>query len=92
MKATVRYCGVSLSCEFEFYPAEKATRTEPGNPAYAALETCKVAGVDVMEMLTREQQDEIETLCAEAVAEQAEIDAGEHADLRRTEKAMEGFL
>jgi hypothetical protein len=43
-------------------------------------------------MLTREQQEEIEALILEADGGQAEIDAGEAADLRRAERAMEGFL
>jgi hypothetical protein len=81
-----------MSCQYEYDPAEPRTYLHPGSPANASLCSCKVGGVDLMEMLTREQQDEIETLLLEADGEQAEIDAGEAADLRRTERALEGFL
>lgn len=91
-RATVTYCGVRLDCTFEYSPPEERTWDDPGGPANAALESCKVAGADIFEMLTREQQDEIETLLIEAHGEQLEVDAGEAADLRRTERAMEGFI
>lgn len=90
--ASVSYCGVSMACQYEYDPAEPATYLHPGSPENAALVSCKVGGVDIFEMLTNEQQDEIETLLLMADGEQAEIDAGEAADLRRTERAMEGFL
>jgi hypothetical protein len=90
--ATVTYCGIAMACSYEYDPAEPRTYLHPGSPENAALISCKVGGVDLMEMLTREQQDEIETLLLQADGEQAEIDAGEAADLRRTERAFEGFL
>jgi hypothetical protein len=90
--ATVTYCGIAMACSYEYDPAEPMTWHHPGSPADASLVSCKVAGVDIFPMLTREQQEEIETLILEADGEQAEIDAGEAADLRRTERAFEGFL
>lgn len=83
--ASIRYCGVALSCTFEFYPAEAQTRHDPGFPAYAVLESCKVGGVEILDMLERSQQDEIETL----LADQMEEGQAEHEHSRRQERLME---
>jgi hypothetical protein len=81
-----------MSCQYEYDPAEPMTWHHPGSPADASLVSCKVAGVDIFPMLTREQQEEIEALILEADGGQAQADASEAHAMRRTERAMEGFL
>lgn len=85
MKASVTYCGVRLDCQFDYDASEPATRWHPGSPANAALESCKAGGIELMEMLTREQQDEIETKLAEVMEE----GAAESYATRRDERLME---
>jgi hypothetical protein len=87
--ATVTYCGVDLDCKFEFYPAEARTQWEPGCPAYAALETVTVGGVDITEMLTNAQQDEIEVLLVDEHAASLEAERAEYLWERRQERLME---
>jgi hypothetical protein len=87
--ASITYCGVPLVCGFQYDPAEPRTWDHPGSPANVALCTCKVAGVDLMEMLSVSQQDDIEGLLLEAYGEEEEHNAGEYADMRRNEQQME---
>lgn len=91
-RASINYCGVPMVCDYEYDPAEPSTYLYPGAPENAALVSCRVGGVDVLEMLTNEQQDEIEVLILEAHGEQDAADAAEAYAMRRDERAMEGFL
>lgn len=63
--ATVSPYGFEMVCEYEFYPAEKEIRwptewAHPGSPATLQLLACKVAGVDIYEMLSLGQIERIE--------------------------------
>jgi hypothetical protein len=66
-RATINYLGVELECTFWFDPEEPATNDHPGSPANAQLDSCKVRGVELIEIFSGEQIARIETLCAEAM-------------------------
>lgn len=71
-RATVTYCGVPMSVEYDYTPGEGQTWTDPGYPACAEMHSCKVGGVQVLDMLSAEQREAIETLILD---ERGEVDA-----------------
>lgn len=73
-RATVTYCGVVMTCEYDYVPGESQTMTDPGYPACAELTSVKVGGVEVLDMLSNEQREAIDTLICEA-REQVDGDA-----------------
>lgn len=63
---TVTYRGVEMECSYEYDPGEPSTQMHPGWPENATLCKCKVGGVDILEMLSNRQRDEIECAILEA--------------------------
>jgi hypothetical protein len=62
---TVQPWGFAMECEYEYDPGEPtiwhpAELSHPGSPPNVALLSCKVGGVDLMEMLSFDQQERIE--------------------------------
>ena len=57
------YClsGVPLTCEIYWEEAEPMTQWEPGCPALATAETVMVGDTNIIELLSDEQREEIET-------------------------------
>lgn len=86
MNGTVTYCGVQMVCAYDYSPAERETRIDPGQPEVAELYECKVGGIDIVDMLSAEQRDAIESLILEGRGAQAEFFACEHADRVRDER------
>jgi hypothetical protein len=91
-RATVIYCGVSLDCEYDYTPGESGTYIDPPYPASAEVHSCKVGGVEIVEMLTNSQLEALDTLILESRGEQDQDDASEEYQRQRDERAMEGFL
>ena len=60
---TFHYClaDVPLVCEVYWEAAEKQTYTEPGWPANATLESADCGGLNIIQILSDEQIEEIET-------------------------------
>lgn len=57
--------GFDMDCSFEYEEGEPPTISNgefdhPGSPANVALLSCRVAGVDITEMLDNSQQERIE--------------------------------
>ena len=61
------YRGIPMECDYEYDPGEPATSTHPGWPENATLCKCKVGGVDILEMLSNRQRDEIEIAILEVL-------------------------
>jgi len=66
---TYIFDGGELECELEYEPAERGSRErgtglqlEPDHPEFCTLETAKLNGVDIAEMLSPEVVDFIEMM------------------------------
>jgi len=69
---TYIFDGGELECELEYNEAERGSRErgtglqlEPDEPEYCVLETAKLNGVDISEMLSPEVVDFIEMMALE---------------------------
>jgi len=67
---TYIFDGGELECELEYEPPERGSREncvqmEPDNPGYCILETAKLNGVDIAELLSLEVIGFIETMALE---------------------------
>jgi hypothetical protein len=87
--AAVTYCGVDLTCEYEYSP--------PCSVSGIGAEVCLLAvragaGHDFSDILTTDQTTAIERLILIAHGEDDEEDAAEAYQARRDERAFEGFL
>ena len=69
-RTTFLYClaDVPLICEIYWEREEKQTWTEPGWPAQATLESADCGGLNVLEILSDDQREEIETAFLEQEA------------------------
>lgn len=85
-RATVNYLGVPLDCSYGYVPGSQQTWTDPGYPACAEIDSVKVGGVEILDMLSNHQRESIETLILEE-REQADGDAMYQA--RRHEREYE---
>lgn len=72
----IEYRGYSLSVEYDYYPPSRGAREkgsgvqlEPDEPALVELTSVMLNGMDMMDLLT-EQQDEIETAIYEQLSEE----------------------
>ena len=52
---------VPLECEIYWEAGEPQTWSDPGYPAQATLESAKVGGVNIIEILSDDQREQIET-------------------------------
>ena len=52
---------VPLECEIYWEAAEFMTLSDPGYPAQATLESAKVGGVEIIEILSDDQREQIES-------------------------------
>ena len=59
---TYHYCmaGVPMVCEIYWEAVERQTWDNPGYPAQAVLESCDVGGVNIINIMSNEQIEEIE--------------------------------
>lgn len=73
-RATVNYLGVALTVEYDYVPGESQTYIDPGYPACAEVSSVQIGGVEVLDMLSNDQREAIETLLIEA-REEADGDA-----------------
>jgi hypothetical protein len=64
---TINYMGIEIEVTAEVDAGEARTWDEPGYPAEAVLMTAEVGGVDVMSILSQEQQTAIEAEIVEEV-------------------------
>jgi hypothetical protein len=72
VKATIHYGAVPMVCEFAYYKGFAETRVEPGEPESVTLESCRVGGVEINDMLTDLQWEEIEGLLLNWCSEERE--------------------
>ena len=57
---------VPLECKVYWEAADPQTWSEPGYPAQATIESAKVGGVDIIEILSDDQREQIETAFLES--------------------------
>jgi len=88
MKASITYSGVPMDCTFSYEKGYAATLEEPGEPESVTLESCEVRGVDIFDLLSKEQEAGIGTALLEWVAEDRFFQACEHADMVRDERRL----
>jgi len=67
IKTTISYLGIEMEVTAEVDPGEARTWDEPGCPAEAILISADVGGVDVMSILSQDQQTAIEAEIVEEV-------------------------
>jgi hypothetical protein len=63
--ASVSLWGVPMDCEYEYEEGEApiywpTDNAHPGSPSELTMLSCKVGGVNIMEMLSAKQQERIE--------------------------------
>ena len=85
---------VELECELEFEPGCKASHGDPADPAYAILHSACVGEVNIYEILSDEQKEEIETAFLEQCASEDDGADDYYHDQRRDDAswaAMNNF-
>jgi len=63
----INYCNIELDVEYCYEEAEPQTYDYPGSPSSATLESVKVNGIDIYEMLDVVQLYDIEALILEKI-------------------------
>jgi hypothetical protein len=86
---TISHCGVSLLVSYEYEPAESMTWDHPGSPECAWLCEAKVAGVDIVDLLSKETIEAIETQILEDAASDAQAARDHYYDMKREDRALE---
>lgn len=81
-RATISYCGVVMDCTYDYTPGCGQTWLEPGYPACAEVNSVKVGGVEVLDMLSNEQREAIDTLICE---QREQVDGDALYEARRDE-------
>ena len=62
---TVEYCGVEVDVNFYYEAEQKQTLSDPGFPETIDIEEVLVNSVDIIEILTDEQIEDIKELLIE---------------------------